>query len=83
MGVWLKWKLKCILKSTAVEASLNIENKFKGCYRLMEETMLQLNTLLLLLEIFIKMPGEVTSVLDNVSDLYSRHVVYHSVVHYN
>lgn len=45
--------------------------------------MLQLNTLLLLLEIFIKMPGKVTYVLGDVSDLYSRHVVYRSVVHYN
>lgn len=30
-----------------------------------------------------QMPGEVTYVLSDVSDLYSRHAAYHSVVHYN
>lgn len=49
----------------------------------MEETMLQLNTFLLLLEIRIKMPGEVTYALSDVSDFYSRHAAYHSVFHYN
>lgn len=49
----------------------------------MEETKLQLNTSLLLLEIHIKMPGEVTYMLSDVSDLYSRHAAYHSVAHYN